>query len=57
MSRFGALDPVTALNCSRNFWRWPGAFLKPLFLVTHDVREALLLGHPCGAAGRRTHCR
>ena len=41
---FGALDPVTRLELQRQFLDLRRAFQKTSVFVTHDVREALLLG-------------
>jgi osmoprotectant transport system ATP-binding protein len=41
---FGALDPVTRLELQRQFRSWRDDLGKTCLLVTHDVREALLLG-------------
>ena len=41
---FGALDPVTRAELQREFKRLTGRLNKTIVFVTHDVREALLLG-------------
>jgi osmoprotectant transport system ATP-binding protein len=41
---FGALDPVTRGEMQREFRTLAGGLGKALVFVTHDVREALLLG-------------
>lgn len=41
---FGALDPVTRLELQRQFLDLRRDFQKTAVFVTHDVREALLLG-------------
>ena len=41
---FGALDPVTRLELQREFLALRKDFQKTSVFVTHDVREALLLG-------------
>jgi len=41
---FGALDPVTRLELQRQFLELRRDFQKTSIFVTHDVREALLLG-------------
>ena len=41
---FGALDPVTRAELQREFRTLAGRLGKALVFVTHDVREALLLG-------------
>jgi osmoprotectant transport system ATP-binding protein len=45
---FGSLDPVTRLELERFFLRWRRGFRKTSLFVTHDVREALLLGSRIG---------
>jgi osmoprotectant transport system ATP-binding protein len=45
---FGALDPVTCLELERQFLNWQRQFRKTSIFVTHDVREALLLGSRIG---------
>jgi osmoprotectant transport system ATP-binding protein len=45
---FGALDPVTRLELERQFLSWRRKFRKTSILVTHDVREALLIGSRIG---------
>ena len=41
---FGALDPVTRLETQQLFLRLRETLGKTALFVTHDVREALLLG-------------
>ncbi len=41
---FGALDPVTRAELQREFRDLAGVLEKTIVIVTHDVREALLLG-------------
>jgi len=41
---FGALDPVTRADLQREFLGLARKMSKTIVLVTHDVREALLLG-------------
>ncbi len=41
---FGALDPVTRAEIQREFAAWRDRLKKTVVFVTHDVREALLLG-------------
>ena len=41
---FGALDPVTRLELQQQFLALRRDFQKTSIFVTHDVREALLLG-------------
>jgi len=41
---FGALDPVTRLDLQRQFLSLRRRFHKTAVFVTHDVREALVLG-------------
>lgn len=45
---FGALDPVTRLELEHQFLSWRQKFRKTSVLVTHDVREALLIGSRIG---------
>jgi len=45
---FGALDPVTRLELQRQFLALRREFRKTALFVTHDVREALLLGSRIG---------
>ncbi|MBI1354656.1 MAG: ATP-binding cassette domain-containing protein [Acidobacteria bacterium] len=40
---FGALDPITRRDLQQELLRLQGALRKTIVLVTHDVREALLL--------------
>ena len=51
---FGALDPVTRAELQREFGALKGRLAKAIVFVTHDVREALLLGTRLGLldAGR-----
>jgi osmoprotectant transport system ATP-binding protein len=51
---FGALDPITRAELQREFLAIQAAIAKAIIFVTHDVREALLLGHRIGVmeAGR-----
>ncbi len=41
---FGALDPVTRAELQREFREWAARLEKAIVFVTHDLREALLLG-------------
>lgn len=41
---FGALDPVTRVELQRGFLELARRLSKTIVIVTHDVREALLLG-------------
>jgi osmoprotectant transport system ATP-binding protein len=41
---FGALDPLTRVEIQREFQALQGRLNKTIVFVTHDVREALLLG-------------
>ncbi|MDQ6704457.1 MAG: ATP-binding cassette domain-containing protein [Acidobacteriota bacterium] len=41
---FGALDPVTRLDLQRQFLKLRDTLRKTAVFVTHDVREALMLG-------------
>jgi osmoprotectant transport system ATP-binding protein len=45
---FGALDPVTRVELQRQFLALRQEFRKTALFVTHDVREALLLGSRIG---------
>jgi osmoprotectant transport system ATP-binding protein len=45
---FGALDPITRRELQREFLAMQDALGKAIVFVTHDVREALLLGHRIG---------
>jgi osmoprotectant transport system ATP-binding protein len=45
---FGALDPVTRVELQRQFTVLQQEFNKTALFVTHDVREALLLGSRIG---------
>jgi len=51
---FGALDPITRAELQREFLAIQAALAKAIIFVTHDVHEALLLGHRIGVmeAGR-----
>jgi len=41
---FGALDPITRAELQREFLALQGRLYKTVVFVTHDLREALLLG-------------
>jgi len=45
---FAALDPVTRFDLQRQFLEWRRTFHKTSIFVTHDVREALMLGTRVG---------
>jgi osmoprotectant transport system ATP-binding protein len=45
---FGALDPVTRLDLQKQFLDLRDALRKTAIFVTHDVREALMLGTRIG---------
>jgi osmoprotectant transport system ATP-binding protein len=45
---FGALDPLTRASLQREFATLARSLGKTAILVTHDVREALLLGNRVG---------
>jgi osmoprotectant transport system ATP-binding protein len=45
---FGALDPLTRASLQRQFAELAGRLRKTAVFVTHDVREALLLGSRIG---------
>ena len=45
---FGALDPVTRFDLQQQFLTWRRTFGKTAIFVTHDVREALMLGTRIG---------
>lgn len=45
---FGALDPLTRASLQREFADLAARLSKTAILVTHDVREALILGHRIG---------
>ncbi|HSE31739.1 MAG TPA: ATP-binding cassette domain-containing protein [Pyrinomonadaceae bacterium] len=45
---FGALDPLTRASLQREFTELARSLGKTAILVTHDVREALLLGNRIG---------
>jgi osmoprotectant transport system ATP-binding protein len=51
---FGALDPITRHELQREFQQIQRTLNKAILFVTHDIREALLLGHRIGVmeAGR-----
>jgi osmoprotectant transport system ATP-binding protein len=51
---FGALDPVTRAELQREFCELAGRLAKAIIFVTHDLREALLIGTRIGlfAEGR-----
>lgn len=51
---FGALDPITRNELQREFQQMRQTLHKAILFVTHDIREALLLGHRIGVmeAGR-----
>jgi len=51
---FGALDPITRSELQREFQQIQQTLNKAILFVTHDIREALLLGHRIGMmeAGR-----
>lgn len=49
---FGALDPLTRANLQREFAELTRRLDKTAILVTHDVREALLLGTRIGLMHR-----
>jgi osmoprotectant transport system ATP-binding protein len=45
---FGALDPITRSELQREFQSMQQALDKAVLFVTHDIREALLLGRRIG---------
>ena len=45
---FGALDPITRQELQREFQQIQRALSKAILFVTHDIREALLLGRRIG---------
>jgi osmoprotectant transport system ATP-binding protein len=45
---FGALDPITRSEIQREFLSLQEKFRKTILFVTHDIREAMLLGHRIG---------
>ncbi len=45
---FGALDPITRLDLQKQFLDLRNALHKTSVFVTHDVREALMLGTRIG---------
>jgi osmoprotectant transport system ATP-binding protein len=49
---FGALDPITRSSLQREFSRLARRLHKTIVFVTHDVREALLLGSRIGLMHR-----
>jgi osmoprotectant transport system ATP-binding protein len=49
---FGALDPVTRVELQQQFLDLRKGFNKTTLLVTHDVREALVLGTRIGVLAR-----
>ncbi len=49
---FGALDPLTRAGLQREFGKLSKTLKKTAVLVTHDVREALLLGSRIGLMHR-----
>ena len=49
---FGALDPLTRASLQREFGDLSRRLGKTVILVTHDVREALLLGSRIGLMHR-----
>ena len=51
---FGALDPITRAEIQREFLKMKSELDKAIVFVTHDIREALLLGDRIGLmeAGR-----
>ena len=51
---FGALDPITRAEIQREFLKMKSELGKAIVFVTHDIREALLLGDRIGLmeAGR-----
>ncbi|MBI4161473.1 MAG: ABC transporter ATP-binding protein, partial [Acidobacteria bacterium] len=51
---FGALDPITRADLQREFQALQQRLQKTIVFVTHDLREALLLGTRVGLfeAGR-----
>jgi osmoprotectant transport system ATP-binding protein len=51
---FGALDPITRNELQREFQQIQRTLNKAILFVTHDIREALLLGRRIGLmeAGR-----
>ena len=51
---FGALDPLTRASLQKEFAELKSSLVKTVIFVTHDVREALLLGSRIAlmAAGR-----
>ena len=49
---FGALDPLTRAGLQREFGKLAKTLKKTAVLVTHDVREALLLGSRIGLMHR-----
>jgi osmoprotectant transport system ATP-binding protein len=49
---FGALDPITRREIQKEFRGMQESLGKSIVFVTHDVREALLLGHRIGVMER-----
>jgi osmoprotectant transport system ATP-binding protein len=45
---FGALDPVTRAELQREFRELTARLQKAIIFVTHDLREALLIGTHIG---------
>jgi osmoprotectant transport system ATP-binding protein len=45
---FGALDPITRLELQREFLALQKKLQKTVVFVTHDLREALMLGSRIG---------
>ena len=45
---FGALDPLTRSELQEEFKELQGSLKKTILFVTHDLREALQLGHRIG---------
>ena len=45
---FGALDPITRADIQREFLAVQETLGKSILFVTHDLREALLLGNHIG---------
>ena len=53
---FGALDPLTRASLQREFGKLAKTLNKTAILVTHDVREALLLGSRIGLMHKAGWC-
>ena len=49
---FGALDSITRADLQREFVRWRDGFDKAVVFVTHDVAEAVRIGHRIGVMER-----